>query len=380
MRRGADLPVLNYLSMDPIASTVGYSQVLAYVERLALLGVSVDLVTFEESVDTDLQERLTDVGVVWRPLRFGRHGAVGGLTRVVRAARAIRAAELVHARSDLAAAAVMLARVERWVWDVRSLWIDQKVATGVVRPGSPKEGVMRFIERRSAQRSSAVVTLTRSAIDQLDKRYDGVVSPKATVITTCVDLNRFAVSPFPPMPLRVLISGTLNRYYDVSSMLDLVAELRRRRPVEFVVASPFATDWEFELAGVDATRISVTPGDMADLVASCHLGLSVCRDDAGVSLKAAMPTKIGEFLACGRPVVVNPGLCDAAELLETSQCGVVYGSSLRDRTAEAADLIEARLADARTPSRCRGLAEDHFDLQRGVEQLVATYELVLGSR
>ena len=64
MRRGADLPVLNYLSMDPIASTVGYSQVLAYVERLALLGVSVDLVTFEESVDTDLQERLTDVGVV----------------------------------------------------------------------------------------------------------------------------------------------------------------------------------------------------------------------------------------------------------------------------------------------------------------------------
>ena len=239
---------------------------------------------------------------------------------------------------------------------------------------------MRFIERRSAQRSSAVVTLTQSAIDELDQRYDGVVSSKATVITTCVDLDRFAASPLPPMPLRVLISGTLNRYYDVSSMLDLVAELRRRRPVEFVVASPSATDWEFELAGVEATRISLAPGEMADLVTSCHLGLSVCRDDAGVSLKAAMPTKIGEFLACGRPVVVNPGLRDAAELLETSQCGVVYGSSRRGQTAEAVDLIEERLADARTPSRCRGLAENHFDLQRGVEQLVATYELVHGSR
>ena len=47
---------------------------------------------------------------------------------------------------------------------------------------------------------------------------------------------------------------------------------------------------------------------------------------------------------------------------------------------QSIDLIEERLADARTPSRCRGLAEDHFDLQRGVEQLVTTYELVHGSR
>lgn len=380
MRRTADLPVVNYLSMDPIASTVGHSQVLAYVERLAKLGVTIDLVTFEESVDTGLLERLAEIGVVWRPHRFGRHGAAGGLGRVVRASQALRGAELVHARSDMAAAATMLAGVDRWVWDVRSLWVDQKVATGVVRPGSPPERVMRFVERCSAQRSSAVVTLTGSAIDELDERYGGAVSSKATVITTCVDLDRFVASPLPPMPLRVLISGTVNRYYDVSSMLDLVTELRRRRPVELVVASPCATDWEVELAGVEATRISAAPGEMVDLVASCHLGLSVCRDDAGVSLKAAMPTKIGEFLACGRPVVVNPGLCDAATLLDTHQCGVLYGSSLPGRTKEAVDLIEERVADARTPARCRGLAEKHFDLEEGVERLVATYELVHRNR
>lgn len=377
---GTDLPVISYLSMDSVSSTVGYSQVLAYVERLAMLGVSVDLVTFEESIDMGLQEHLAAIGVAWRPHRFGRHGATGGLGRVIRASQAVSGAELVHARSDMAAAATMLAGIDHWVWDVRSLWIDQKVASGVVQPGSSQEKVMRFIERCSARRSSAVVTLTGSAIDELDKRYSNVVSSKARVITTCVDLDRFVTSPLPPMPLRVLLSGTLNRYYDVNSILDLVAELRRRGPVEFVVASPSATDWEIELGGVEATRISVAPGEMADLVASCHVGLSVCRDDAGVSLKAAMPTKIGEFLACGRPVVVNPGLCDAAELLTARQCGVAYGSSLSGRTVEAVDLIEQRLADPRTPARCRELAEGHFDLQTGVEQLVSTYGSVCGNR
>ena len=379
MRRAVDLPVVTYLSMDPVASTVGYSQVLAYVERLGMRGLSVDLVSFEESVDLNLRERLAVTGVNWRPHQFGRHGAFGGLGRVVRAARAIRGVEMVHARSDMAAAAAMLAGVDNWVWDVRSLWVDQKVATGVVPSGSPQEKVMRFVERCSAQRSSAVVTLTGSAIEELDRRYDGLVSPKGRVITTCVDLDRFGVSPMPQMPLRVLLAGTVNRYYDVRTMLNLVAELRRRRPVEFIVASPGEPDWDDELAGVEATRVSASTEEMVDLVASCHVGLSVCHDDAGVSLKAAMPTKIGEFLASGRPVVVNPGLVDAAGLLERHECGVVYGSLVPERMLEAADLIEQRVADPHTPARCRELAEDHFDLERGVDQLVATYELVCSS-
>jgi glycosyltransferase involved in cell wall biosynthesis len=160
------------------------------------------------------------------------------------------------------------------------------------------------------------------------------------------------------------------------SMLDLVAELRRRRPVEFVVVSPEATAFEEELAALEVIRLSATPDEMVDLVASCHVGLSVCRDDAGVSLKAAMPTKIGEFLASGRPVVVNPGLVDIAELVQSHGCGVVFGSSGPCSVKEAVDLIEERLADPTTPGRCRGLAEEHFDLERGVARLLDTYRSV----
>jgi len=380
----SDLPTVTYLSMDPLTSTVGSSQVRAYVECLALRGVDVDLVTFEHDVDPVLHSRLVSFGVTWRPQRFGQHGAVGGLSRVLRAAWAVRGAAIVHARSDMAAAAVMLARIDHWVWDVRSFWADQKVAIGVLRFGSPQERVFRWVERRSAFRATAVITLTGSAIEELDRRYGGVVGKKARIVTTCVDLGRFRASPMPmpmPMPIevRVLLAGTLNRYYDLGSMLDLVAELRRRRPVEFIVASPEGSSWEDELVEVDVKRMSATPEEMPDLVASCHVGLSICRDDAGASLLAAMPTKIGEFLASGRPVIVNPGLVDAAELVGSHGCGVVFGASVSGRIEEAANLLERQLDDPYLPDRCRNLAEAHFDLEDGVDQLVATYHSVKAS-
>lgn len=376
----SDLPSITYLSMDPLTSTVGFSQVLAYVERLALRGVRVDLVTFEHDVDPVLNSRLVDLGIVWRPQRFGKHGAVGGLSRVLRAAWAVRGAETVHARSDMAAASVILTGIAHWVWDVRSFWADQKVAIGVFRAGSPQERVFRWVERRSASRATAVITLTGSAIEELDRRYGGVVGKKARVITTCVDLGRFRVSPMPPRTeIRVLLAGTLNRFYDLGSMLDLVAELRRRRPVKFIVASPEGNSWEEELAEVDVERVSATPEEMVGLVASCHVGLSICRDDSGVSLLAAMPTKIGEFLASGRPVMINPGLVDVAELVSSHNCGVVFGSSVLGRLEEAVNLLERQLDDPQLPTRCRNLAETHFDLEGGVDQLVATYHSVRNS-
>ena len=375
-----DLPRITYLSVDPVTSTVGTSQVLAYVERLAERGVGVDLHSFEHNVDEVIAADLVRHGVVWTPHRFGGNGARAGLGRVTRLARSIRGAELVHARSDMAAAAAMWSGAECWLWDVRSFWADQKVATGVFSARSPQARVFRRIERRAAVGSRHVVALTPSAIDELDRRHDGVVGPKATVVTTCVDRRRFKPAPMPPTdPVRLLLAGTLNRYYDVPAMLDLIAELKTRRPVELVVASPGGTDWDPELDGAGAVRTSATTGEMPALIASCHAGLSVCRDDAGISLVAAMPTKIGEFLAVGRPVIVNPGLQDAASMVDQADAGVVVDTSAAGLDAAATRLLEL-LDDEATPGRATGLAAGFFDLDAGVDRLVEAYRRMSAGR
>jgi len=367
------LPEVTYLSVDPVSSTVGSSQVLAYVKRLAERGVPLHLYSFEHEVTDPTEDDLRSAGVRWTPLEYGAPGARGGLDRVRRLRRAIRGAQLVHARSDMAAVAAMSAGVGAWLWDVRSLWADQKVATGVFGDRSLQARLFRRVEALAAQRSDQVVTLTESAIGVLDDRYDGLVGPKATVVTTCVDRRRFAPRPpQPDGPLRVLLAGTLNQYYDVAAMVRLVEDLRDRRPVDLMVVSPESTPWEAEFTRLGADRRSATPLEMVDLVAWSHLGLSVCRDDAGPSLLAAMPTKIGEFLSVGRPVVVNGGLVDAARMLEESGAGVALGAGGRSRSDDV-DRVLSVVDSPATASAAVELAVRRFDLDAGVDRLVDVY-------
>lgn len=367
---------LTYLSMDSLDEGIGASQVLAYVERFAERGIEVRLHSFEKGTPaTWIEDRLGAAGVRWLPRPFGRMGAVGGMQRILAGARAVRGAELVHARSDLAAAAALLGRPDRWVWDVRSLWADQKIELGELRTGSPEERVLRYVERSSARRADAVVTLTEAVIPELVRRHGPAIADKTTVVTTCVDTSRFVVGALPPAPpLRFLLAGTVNGYYDVPLMVALVEAAGRRGDVAFDLVTPGPSRWDGALAPVTTTRRSATPPEMAGVVAACHVGLSVCRDDAGVSLLGSMPTKIGEFLASGRPLVVNPGLGDAGRLLPERGCGVAVADASPAELTRALDALEELVADPETPARCRAFAEEHFDLDRGVDALVRVYE------
>lgn len=376
------LPPVTYLTTDSLSEGVGASQVLAYVEGLAKRDVDVRLHSFEKVPPTDAERgRLEESGVHWTPHHFGAAGARGGLGRVARGALAIRGAELVHARSDIPAASALVARAACWVWDVRSLWGDQRIALGVLKAGSPEHRVLQCVEKAAARRSSAVITLTEAVLPVLADRHGAALEGKAEVIPTCVDLDRFRLAPMPSGPaVRLLLAGTLNTYYDVDAMLALVDVGRRRHRAVLEVLSPAATQWDQALAGAAAQRGTATPGEMPARLAASHIGLSVCRAEAGVSLTAAMPTKVAEFLAVGRPVVVNAGLGDADRLVEQARAGVVLTDLSPDGLERAWDRIEELVADPQTPSRCRALAAEHFDLERGLDRLVETYARAAQSR
>lgn len=370
---------LTYLAVDSLQEGVGASQILPYTERLAARGIQVKLHTFEKSPPpADLVDRVKSAGIDWRPRAFGSFGTAGGVKRVLSGALDIRGAELVHARSDLAAASACLAQNDHWVWDLRSLFVDQKIELGEVQPGSLQEKVLRRTESEAARRSSAIITLTQAVLPVLLQRYGASTRDKTTIITTCVDTRRFVPAMLPPTtPVRFLLAGTINRYYDVRTMLDLVALARRKRPTVLEVAIPHhvgIAPWVTEAADF-ITRLQ--PDEVPGCIRRCHVGLSICREDAGVSLKASMPTKIAEFLACGRPVVVNPGLGDAASLLEGHNCGIAIDPASSVSIRGGLKRLETLLEDRDLADRCRALAETHFDLDVAVPRLISVYEKTL---
>ena len=365
---------LTYLTFDSVREGVGASQVVPYVEGLATSGRRVTLHSFEKTgIDEQTRNRLSGAGVRWVPHRFGRRGAAGGLERVVRGASAVRRKNVLHARSDLPAASAILARHPSWVWDVRAFWADQRIALGSLRAGSPEERVLRRLEHRAAAESGAIVTLTESARRHLTERFGSGVGRKIHVIPTCVDLTRFQLQPMPPDPvLHLLFSGTMNRFYDLPTMLQFAERLSLRQPARFTVLAP-ETGWEQLLREHQIVRTVGEPTTIPAEIAKSSVGMSVCRFDGGPSLKAAMPTKVAEFLATGRPVVVNAGLGDLSDLLPQAGAGVVLGDAGVGSMDRAVGQLLDLLSDPGTPAACRRLAESHFDVRGAVQELQAVY-------
>ncbi|MCU1485134.1 MAG: hypothetical protein JWN67_1880 [Actinomycetia bacterium] len=363
-----------YISIDPVGEGVAASQVVPYVERLAALGVAVDLHSFERGEpDPAVAGRLAAAGVVWHPHPWGRYGALGGVGRIVRAGFHVRGARLVHGRGDLAAAAASWSGRRPFVWDMRAFFREQRIEQGTLRPGGPEERLLARLERRLARRADAVVVLAAAAIPVLTERHGAEVASRCHVIPTCVDLEAFRPGPAPPGPTRLAIVGTMNRLYDVPGMLAVTEALGHLRPVELVAAVPRPSAWDEAIDAAVPERTALRPDEVAGFVAGVHVGLSMLRPDLGPSTNGAMPTKIAELLASGRPVVVSPALGDMSVLVERYRCGVIADVASPGGHVRAAAELHELLGDEGLADRCRAAAEAHFDVDAAARSLVSIY-------
>lgn len=379
------MPPLTYLTVDSVVTGVGTSQVLPYVTRLAARGLPVTLHSFEPArPPAQLVDGLRRAGVAWRPHRFRGRGALGGIGRVLTGAVAARGRPLVHCRSTLPAASALLSRPGAWVWDQRDFWLDQRIALGSVASGSPRERLLRRVEHVAAERSDAVITLTVAAVDELERRYPGFDRRRATVVPTCVDLDRFAPAPLSPFePLIVMFSGSFNELYDARVAVRLIDRLRARAagPIAMRVLQPCGSPPSAGvrvLAAAGATIGTAPFEDMPDELRAAHVGFAILRRDLPAVAAAGAPTKLAELLACGRPVVVSAGLGDYDELLPACGAGVVVDGGDEAALDRAATELLALLADPATPERCRALAEQQFGLDHAVGRLLAVYRSLSG--
>ena len=152
-------------------------------------------------------------------------------------------------------------------------------------------------------------------------------------------------------------------------------ELRSQIRVETHWARPFESSKSY--LGVGEEEILFVPQtEIAKLIPNYSFGVSICKLNAGPSLTAAMPTKIGEFLACGRPVVVNRGLGDMDKFIAESKVGVTLSGDPGNARDAATELIEL-VSDPETPSRCRAIAEKYFSMDIGAQKYLDLYARML---
>ena len=369
---------LTYVTIDSLLEGVGSSQITPLISRLSKTGLKINLISYEKTEPrNDLVDYLRSLGVKWNSRPFGSNGLFGGVERLNNLRREIPKSNLIHARSDIPAVSGILSGKAPVLWDVRSLWADQKVMIQDSLLNKALYRSYRGLESIVANKSLGMSTLTSAVVPILEQRHRRLPSLR-TVVPTAVDLNRFQLDSKMPVSFRALFSGTYNDYYDLKLSALFMIEIRKQITIETHWARPSESNKSH--LGVGEVKISpASQTEMARLIPNYSFGVSICKLDAGPSLSAAMPTKIAEFLACGRPVVVNKGLGDMDQFIAEFDAGVVIDEDLRNLPEGASKLIDL-ISDPDTPNRCRALAEKYFSMDVGADKYLKLYSEMLNRK
>ena len=122
--------------------------------------------------------------------------------------------------------------------------------------------------------------------------------------------------------------------------------------------------------------LSVASAEVPSYLAAADAGLAFIK--RCVSKIASSPTKNGEYLACGLPLIINAGVGDSDSLINDWKAGVLIEDFTDEEFANAGRAIEAITVQPEARKNARSVAEQLFDLNTiGAERYAALYERVL---
>jgi hypothetical protein len=374
-----DLRML-YVTFDSIVEGVGASQVKALVKRLRKKQEHLTLISFEKhSPSKFLMEEMEIAGVCWFPMKFGRSGLIGSLFRMLKLYFKIWSLsrfDVIHARSELATfTALITPRSTPVIWDMRSLWSDQKYIIDGKR-SRVVNYCLRKIENICASRAAGLNTLTAACIPVLLSRNSKLPNHR-TMIPTSVDTDRFKNVLVSSSPVNCLLSGTLNDFYN----LDLIDQFITRAKLDFRIdtmwARPTETNQTYEFRNLFSST-QVTFEEMPSFMSRFGFGLILCNLANDTALKASSPTKAAEFLSMGMPIIVSSGIGDLSGLVAEKNIGLILDSE-NEINSVINQLLEL-LRDPKLSERCRNTAIEMYSLEAAVDKYLELYSLVISKR
>ena len=203
-------------------------------------------------------------------------------------------------------------------------------------------------------------------------------SPPLEVIPCCADLDTIdaqrsgadaarAELAAGDRPILIYV-GKFGGWYMEGEMVDFFATARAEVPgLLFVVLTQ--ADREpavaaLESRGIDPADYRITsspPDEIGRYLAAADAGICFIRPC--LSKISSSPTKIGEYLGAGLPVVSGAGIGDVDELLSTDGVGVLVPEFSPGAYHTAARRLRHLLDDPETPQHCRSRAHERLSLE-----------------
>jgi len=397
-----------YISYTGLMEPLGQSQIFNYLRYLAK-DYNIILVTYEKYNDLKDHIRLEKTKYItrkakidWRPLHYHKNLSLFATAYDLLIGFLfcgwiiiIKKVSIIHARSYVPSLLALVFKKifgVNYIFDMRGFWVDERVAGTVWKSNSYFYKIGKWFEQQFLKNADIIISLSNAAIEEIKKfPYLKNRTLKYKVIPTCTDLSHFKPhyldkNLFTALNLvdKFVVGyvGSVGGWQLFDEVLDCFKIVKNIKPnAFFIILNKGQHDFilrQLDKHGFcknDFALFEVYHEEVPKYINLCQIGIFFNKP--GFARKASAPTRLGEFLACGVPVITNDGIGDVESIIMDNQVGVIIRNFNEDEYKVAVQDMLNLLKTEKIKVRCREKAERIFSLEQGVRNYSSVYRRLL---
>jgi len=401
-----------YISYDGLTDPLGQSQILPYIVGLSKLGYSFTIVSCEKPERFDkgklaIEEICRGNNIAWKPLLYHKKPPVLSTLKDILQIRKLalqlhkeKSFSIVHCRSYISSiVGLELKRKQgvKFVFDMRGFFADERVDGNVWNLSNPVYKLIydyfKSKEKAYAQFSDAIVSLTEAGKEVMEQWPTMKYKDKITVIPCSVDMDLFnpknldqhklnKIKQELNSPMVVGYYGSIGTWYMMSEMLDQFKSIQKKySEAKFLIVSNDEVGVEFDTLlskkAIDKDSIYITScsrNEMPYYIVVTDIPLFFIKPC--FSKLASSPTKHGEIMSMGKPLITNSGVGDMDRIVHSTHSGYSIQTFTPKAYDEATDQIES--LKKLDPDTIRKSGEMIYSLESAVKKYAGIYDKILG--
>lgn len=403
-----------FISYDGMTDPLGQSQVIPYLSALTKYGYSLVILSCDkpdryEAGKKYVDNLIADVPVQWVSIPYHKRPPVLSslydfyvLKRTAKKLHTVHHFDMVHTRPGLPSLVGVYLKNKyglKFLNDIRGFWADERVEGGIWDVKNPLlKKIYQFFkrhERDCLEKADHSVCLTNKAKEIIYNRKDLSHQPVPVEVIPCsVDMELFNPNTI-DLALKTSIKATLNidekdfvisylgsigGWYLTEEMMNFCKIVSDRMPnAKFLFISPDSHEVIVAAAaksGLAAGKLIIKKAPRHEVPVLLSLSsYSIFFIKPCYSKLASSPTKHGEIMAMGIPVITNGGVGDVAEIVEKYKAGYV----LDEFSPASMNNVAGKLMSGNSFDKIaiRAGAKEIYALEHAVEKYKKVYSAIL---
>lgn len=350
-----------FISYDGLTDPLGQSQVIPYLQGLSKYGYRFFLLSCEKKEifnknEATVRAMLNGYAISWIPIPYTKKPPVistlKDIIRLKKEASKLHkqyGIDMVHTRPGIPALVGLWMKKKtgvKFLHDIREFWADSRIDGGIWNKKNPLfNTIYRFFKKKEDEELShadGIVCLTHAAEKIIQHSTFYKKNTPLSVIPCSVDLDLFnplAISSdeksswkkklkIKDDDLVVSYLGSIGGWYMTKEMMQFCKVLHDKKPnAKFLFISPHLHEVIVNEAikyGLPTESVIVTHARRNEVPMLLSLSnYSLFFIKPCYSKLSSSPTKHGEIMAMGIPVITNSGVGDVKEIVEQYHSGFV---------------------------------------------------------